>query len=107
MWYQLGQEQVEWSWANSHHTARQTLDAVKEMFLDEDFADWFVGVSEPGVGGHAVVPYRLTRVGEGGRYRLYVYDNNCPGGPCDTTDPSSLPWIDFDSTLSIPLMYRK
>jgi len=78
--YQWGQEfQALWqfSWNKS---PRQLLSDLKEMLGSDNVDARVLGFyNNNGSGGHAVVPYKIERVGNTSRFNIKLYNCNSPG----------------------------
>jgi hypothetical protein len=79
--YQFGSETQTHRNANWNMTPAQTLQAIRDMFMDPVRHDRTIAAwNNHGRGGHSIVPYRCERdqVDQNTWY-VYVYDCNFPG----------------------------
>ena len=80
------------------YTPRELLEDLKDMFRKEDGDGRSLAFySNVGLGGHAVTPYKLERVGTSSSFRLLVYDSRAPGSTTQRIqiDSSQNQWTDF------------
>lgn len=79
--------------------ARQTLQELKDMFAQNNEDAMPLGFyNNNGSGGHAVTPFKLTRVQNTSVFNLRVYDSNFPGvmNTGIRIDSAANTWTDFN-----------
>ncbi len=77
--------------------ARQTLQELKDLFAQDNISGEVLSFyNNNGSGGHAVVPYKLERIGNTSAFDLRVYNSNAPGSSNSIIfiDSSANTWTD-------------
>ncbi|MBD3290773.1 T9SS type A sorting domain-containing protein [candidate division KSB1 bacterium] len=94
--HQFGREVIQYRRSKRGTTPRQLLQNLKNMLRRENGDGRPLGFSNVGgSGGHAVVPYKLERIGESHSFRLLLYDSRSVSNPYIRIDSLANTWQEF------------